>query len=693
VTQKSDQFSTRVLKGMVNRGNAAMKKYYFSSLSALSFVRGLVPGRVKHFLISLAFQVRRPFLLSQALHVGSRLNAQHSHRKTVLFFAPEAGVAPYLMAQAIIGKTLQEKGHNVLFVRCFDLMQRCPVKVGNYLPYDATPEQSLDACVKCWGYSDSILSQYQLDYIDIREVIDDQAKERIALAMKNLPDNRVEYCYENIPVGRLAFYDFSITNKHPAHQPIASKEHYIFDQYLETVIMSVEMMKAIVLHHKIDTLASFDAYGMMSAARLFALDRNIFPLMVSIAYHLNGDWRRVAGLSNLSMVKEQAWRLEQWPNWRELSLPKAMVGEVMDDLILRLTGSGSHIYSPNKTLTTDSIFKNLGLSVHRKTLVAFTSSTDERDAMLYSLHSLGYQDLHSRGAFGDSFEWLNALIEYVETSDDLQLVVRLHPRIGATARDNISAKEYIRYREEFSGSYAHTKFIWPEEKISSYDIAEFADIALISWSSMGLELARLGVPVLSGYPSIFSLAPDDGFIVTALERNEYFDSLRRLLGCATPTHAAHMVRLSFRWYHMAYLGNTIDLSDVVSDRTMQKLPPFKLSKNADVIEEVFVNHKAAINFNLTQLVETQTRESFADESYALAGQLGRMIVFFCTGIDRPGYANIKIVDRIIPGIRMQQELVIEGNTVEYGDDAGVYRRYSPLVARLAMVYHCLTVDK
>jgi hypothetical protein len=650
------------------------------------FSRLLVPVKVRQLLRSLLFQAKRPYILRKALRIGSRLTNQHPDRKTILFFAPEAGVTPYLMVQAIIGKTLQEKKHNVIFVRCFNMLRRCPVKEMVRLSYDASPKQTLDVCLNCWRSSEDILSKYKLDYIDLRELIDGATKQKIALSIKNLPDDRLAYCYENIRVGNLAFYDFAIANKHPATEPMSPQEYFIFDQYLETVIMSIEMTTALASHHKIDTLANFDEYGMMSAVRLCAKVHNISPRMVSIAYHLNGDWRHVMGLSNLSIVKEQAWRLAQWANWRDLALTEGMVKQVIDDLIYRFTNFGTHIYSPNKTLETDILFKQLGLKHGRKTLVAFTSSTDEHDALLYGIKGLRYSDFPSRGAFSDTFEWLHSIIEYVEKSDDLQLVIRLHPRIGATLRDGIPSKDYQRYRNEFSGAYEHTKLMWPEEKISSYDLAEFADVALITWSSMGLELARLGVPVLSGYPSIFTLAPNEGFIVTALDKNTYYESLRELLSDKSSNLLSHMIRLSFRWYQMSHFGNTIDMSDVIRDRVISRLPKFALSKNADIVEEVFINDKDAFDFNLTHLQELQVEYSIAAESAALAAQIGRLIIFMCTGIDGEEYQTLTIVDRMVPERLAYNELMICGCFVEYRDAEKHYSKYSPLVARLGMAY-------
>src|SRR5205807_8907478 len=100
--------------------------------------------------------------------------------------------------------------------------------------------------------------------------------------------------------------------------------------------------------------------------------------------------------------------------------------------------------------------------------------------------------------------------EYVESHDDLQLAVRIHPREGPNKREGGTSQHLQKLRREF-GAYQHARvrIIWPEDKTSSYDLGEAADLALVSWSSIGLELARLGVPVLTSTRGIGFLPEGD----------------------------------------------------------------------------------------------------------------------------------------------------------------------------------------
>ena len=96
--------------------------------------------------------------------------------------------------------------------------------------------------------------------------------------------------------------------------------------------------------------------------------------------------------------------------------------------------------------------------------------------------------------FRDQIEWLTALVNYVEQGDELALVVRIHPREGVNKRESVASQHLTRLREAFGGTYANCRFIWPADPVSSYDLGEAADVVLTSWSTIGLEMARLGAP-------------------------------------------------------------------------------------------------------------------------------------------------------------------------------------------------------
>ena len=631
--------------------------------------------------------ILRPGTLRQAAAIHSRLTHYAEGRPTVIFFAPEAGVTVYLRTQAVLARILRAQGCNVVFVRCFELLPRCPVKDMELLPFDAPPGREQEICLECYRGSVRQLNEFGLDFVDLREIIDATVRNRIDAAMALLSGDRLDFDYDGINVGALAFYDFAISHKHPVSQPMSPAGRAAWLKYVRNAIIAIEMTRGLLERFRPVTLACFDEYSMMSAARLFAKRRGVAVRMVSIAYHLNGDLRRPMAMSSLTIMKEQAWRLEQWGKWRDVPLTPELVAAAVDDIVHRLTKSGAHIYSPNKTLDTDGLRAGLRLDPARRVLVAYTSSRDEHDALMVNLHGLGIEPAPANDAFEDTFEWLHALIARVEASADLQLIVRVHPRVGVTSRDNRVSTEYARYRAEFSGSYRHCRFVWPEEAISSFDLAEFADLALVSWSSIGMELARLGVPVLSGNRSMITIGPDEGFIQHASTREQYFLSLERMT--AGIDQPGEQLRLCMRWYHLFNLSNAIDLRDVIGPEG--QIGDMEKAKHAALVREILIDGAEALHANLAALAaQAAAPESRRAETEALRGQVGRLVEFICTGGDPAEPPVLRPCDNSemqFSGQRGRISLV--GDDLIYDDGSLLWRRRSRLVARLKGIFETL----
>lgn len=603
-----------------------------------------------------------------------------------MFFAPEAGVTLYIRTQAVLARILQSQGCNVVLVRCFELLPLCPVKGMLLMPFDAPPAQEQRACLQCYRESERQLDEFGLDFLDLREIIDAAALGRINAAMLQVPSEGLDYEYGGVNVGALAFYDFAISHKRPVDHLMSPAERTAWTKYVRTAITAIEMTRGLVERFSPSTLACFDEYSMMSAARLYARSRGISVRMVSIAYHLNGDPRRPVAMSNLTVVKDFEWRKSRWRKWRDVPLTPALVAAGADDIVYRLTRSGTHIYSPNKTLDTTGLFASLRLDPARRVLVAYTSSRDEHDALLVNLHGLGIEPIPVNDAFADTFEWLHALIDHVEASPDLQLIVRVHPRIGVTARDDRVAAEYQRYRAEFSATYRHCRFVWPEEPVSSFDLAEFADLALVSWSSIAMELARLGVPVLSGNRSVMVIGPDEGFIEHASTREGYFRSLARLTNGLTDP--GFQLRLCYRWYHLFNLGNSIDLRDVIGEQG--ELGNLEAAQQVALVKAVFLEGAEALDANLAALAAKVAPDSMRRETKALRKQIGRLVEFICTGNDPVRPPTLRLCDDSAMQFPQQRgRLSVAGDVLIYDSGDRLWRRRSTLAARLGRIFEAL----
>ena len=134
--------------------------------------------------------------------------------------------------------------------------------------------------------------------------------------------------------------------------------------------------------------------------------------------------------------------------------------------------------------------------------------------------SLGRHDV-----FTDSMEWVLGVVEFVlSQSSTHSVVVRQHP---SERRPNERSRFPL--REALSARFGNEPrliFVAAEEPVNTYDLVERAAVVLPYVSTIGIEAAALGRPVLAAGQSFYS---ELRFVWTARSRDHYFELLGRAL--------------------------------------------------------------------------------------------------------------------------------------------------------------------
>jgi hypothetical protein len=424
-------------------------------------------------------------------------------------------------------------------------------------------------------------------------------------------------------------------------------------------------------------------------AHFAARKHNLPAYSVYLAPHQGVDYGRYVVLPELiwpSLFRQG----HAWPKWRNLALSENQVRQVGNDVLVRLGAVSSHIYSPPKNVHVKDIRVELGLATNKKLVVAYTSSLDELLALGALKESIGLAPNKLRQPFVDQIDWLQQVIDFIGTRDDLQLVVRIHPREGANKRDSISAQNLTRLRKAFGHDVPNCRIVWPAEPISSYDLGEAADLVLTSGSTIGLELARLGAPVLTS-ASGETPSPHDDFREFCETPKAYFDKFCELLDREA---SLETIARAFRWYNLFHLGTSVDLTDLVPQHDSVELPQFKMPAEAETIERIIVGGKHPLDLNYERIRQAQMADSIQQEFTAIKAELRRVIHFFHTGEDSRETPRLLLVSKSGShsnggGPESTQSPVrtisVAGNHTRYSANGKVYSRYSPLCARLALL--------
>jgi capsule polysaccharide export protein KpsC/LpsZ len=119
---------------------------------------------------------------------------------------------------------------------------------------------------------------------------------------------------------------------------------------------------------------------------------------------------------------------------------------------------------------------------------------DQRPVVLLATNVLGDSLTLGRQVFSQSMaEWIARTVQYFAGRPDVQFVIRVHP--GEVLTHGVSMVDVV--REVLPRLPEHIRLITPKDKMNTYDLMEVADLGLVYTTTVGLEMAMCGVPVIT----------------------------------------------------------------------------------------------------------------------------------------------------------------------------------------------------
>jgi len=124
-----------------------------------------------------------------------------------------------------------------------------------------------------------------------------------------------------------------------------------------------------------------------------------------------------------------------------------------------------------------------------------TLGLDDRPVVLLAANVLGDSLTLGRNIFAESMSaWITKTVQYFAKRDDVQLVVRIHPgeKIVPQAKSMATV-----VREALPEIPSHIHVIGALDNVNTYDLIEVANLGLAYTTTVGVETAMNGIPVIS----------------------------------------------------------------------------------------------------------------------------------------------------------------------------------------------------
>jgi hypothetical protein len=153
-------------------------------------------------------------------------------------------------------------------------------------------------------------------------------------------------------------------------------------------------------------------------------------------------------------------------------------------------------------------------------LVRQSLNLDGRPIVLLATNVIGDSLTLGRQVFSNSMtEWLEKTVAYFAKNQHSQLVVRIHP--GELVTQGPSVADVV--NGKFTAGIPENIHLIPAEaEVNTYDLVEITDLGLVYTTTVGLEMAMSGVPVIVIGQTHYR---NKGFTINPLSWEAYFDKL------------------------------------------------------------------------------------------------------------------------------------------------------------------------
>jgi len=234
----------------------------------------------------------------------------------------------------------------------------------------------------------------------------------------------------------------------------------------------------------------------------------------TVTYEFN-DQREQIWLSHSDVVMNQN-TTELWAVTKDRKLTPSQVDQITEFENARSTakkyGKGTRFWQDVASVGGATQRKNLGL--------------DDRPVVLLATNVLGDSLTLGRNLFTQSMaEWIAKTVTYYKDHPNAQLIIRIHP--GERLMKGPSSMDVI--KATLGEIPENIKIIGPLEKVNTYDLMEIANLGLVYTTTVGLEMAMRGVPVIVAGQTHYR---GKGFTHDPSSYEEYFDLSTKILANA-----------------------------------------------------------------------------------------------------------------------------------------------------------------
>lgn len=400
--------------------------------------------------------------------------------------------------EGIYSYALALRGYQVHGLFCDQFLRKCDnVTIGRNFPVH---------CALCKKESDRFGEVFAIKKHNYGDLIDKTLELKISnLVMTYEKEDLLHLNYNGVDLGK---HIKSALMRHLLSSDVDLNTHEnLAREYAKSTIFSYEATKALLrkIRPKF-VLTSHGVYSTWGGALEACIEQNIEVVVWARGY-IGGN---IIASRNMSYLHERA--IEPVENWNKLILTEEQKERVRKYFLEKRNPKSSvdHVnyYRAINSTPTSSINEKIGARKDSLKFGLFPNIPWDGTTFSYSK------------AFPTIHEFLHETLIWFKENSQFDLIIRAHPAELNSKQERI--EDVI--KAVMPSLPPNIILLAPDHPVNSYQIAEISEVTLLYASTMALELAYAGVPVIQAGRSN---ASNKGIVFEPSSRDEYLDMLRQ----------------------------------------------------------------------------------------------------------------------------------------------------------------------
>lgn len=483
-----------------------------------------------------------------AVVVGVRIEMK------ILVFAPFSAIWVHAFPEALFVEALKQEGHEIFYLSCGgEFRSYCNAMSARNLSLDADPKLKEQVCVACRRNRDIIKRNFDFEGADLTSLLDDEDRRQAdAMLEEHGPANYLDLSLDGVQIGRYALYEFLLNEKKKSLS-LSDEDWKRFVPYLRNALLAFFAAKKVLEQEKIDRLICYNAYYAVNHIFCAVAQHRGVP-----SYSLHAGENLSNQLMTLSVSGELTYPNRNadanWLRYQELPSSKSNIAAVSKHFLSLFEGLNVFAYSAPAASEKQDLRKYFGVPDGSQILLATMSSQDERIAA----QAIGVMPQTPGILFPSQIDWIEALLEYARSNEDVFLIVRVHPRDFPNKREGVKSTQAFELEKLFSSLPSNVAVNWPSQSISIYDLAEIVDVVLNGWSSVGKEMTLFGIPVVIYSSALIGAVYPSSLNYLGETKDDYFAQIAQALKDGWD---GKRIIEAYRWYAYEQGRSSIDISE------------------------------------------------------------------------------------------------------------------------------------